>query len=366
MLPTKRPRPHDLNDTGKLPYPSHFRRRCPSLRPTFLRSPVFLIVATVFFFAGLLWERTSTNKMPGHLIPKIFHQSWKNAEVPPRMVAWSSTWKKLNPDYEYKLWTDEGNLELCRTHFPWFLPTFEALPKNILRADVSRYMYMYQYGGVYADLDVEAVQPVSVLWTTMQEESDRGESFFYTGQSAVEAMGPTYAKGTVDMALPLMGEDWTWEHNVPNAWLASRPRHGFWLHLLHRVIWLWNKHKEDFLAERIRVEALTGPEALYRAVEDYARDSKPGNATLGVAGEALDKLYFVRPGIIFPYDWRHFLPGTWEICSAEAWAFDEDECKLAYGATGKKGSKPISITYWSHSWEGKSNERIYQMPLQNS
>lgn len=41
-----------------------------------------------------------------------------------------------------------------KEHFSWFWLSYQQYPKNIQRCDVIRYMLMYQYGGVYSDLDV--------------------------------------------------------------------------------------------------------------------------------------------------------------------------------------------------------------------
>lgn len=32
-------------------------------------------------------------------------------------------------------------------HYPWFLDTYDALPKPIMKADSVRYLYMYHVGG---------------------------------------------------------------------------------------------------------------------------------------------------------------------------------------------------------------------------
>jgi len=37
---------------------------------------------------------------------------------------------------------------------PWFLPTYDNYPYNIQRVDSSRYFLLYQYGGMYVDMDI--------------------------------------------------------------------------------------------------------------------------------------------------------------------------------------------------------------------
>ena len=45
-----------------------------------------------------------------------------------------------------RLWTDDMNLKLVETSYPWFLNVFTSLD-HIMRADSARYMYMHHYGG---------------------------------------------------------------------------------------------------------------------------------------------------------------------------------------------------------------------------
>lgn len=80
-------------------------------------------------------------------IPKLFHQSWKNDEVPAKFKTWSEGCRELHPDWEYVLWTDDDNLALVQTYFPWLEDTYRGLAGPIYRADFVRNLYMYMYGG---------------------------------------------------------------------------------------------------------------------------------------------------------------------------------------------------------------------------
>jgi mannosyltransferase OCH1-like enzyme len=97
------------------------------------------------------------------LIPKIIHQTWKNSEIPEEYILFQQKVKKLHPDWEYKLWTDENNLQFVKDYFPQLLKKYVALPKNIMRADVIRYLIMQKIGGLYLDLDYEMIKPFDIL-----------------------------------------------------------------------------------------------------------------------------------------------------------------------------------------------------------
>ena len=173
-----------------------------------------------------------------------------------------------------------------------------------MRADAVRYIYMYKYGGFYADLDVECLA----------------------------SHVPLAQCGGVLM--PLMSDDYSGLHNVPNAWLASEPGHPFWLFVLTRIL-----HDERPNSP----EAVTGPVQLIKSLKAYnAQKCDPKGEFGGVR--------YVEPGLIFPYD-RNRQNGLGGICSAQSSGFSEQECKEKLKVSA---SSAYSITYWSHSWADES------------
>ena len=57
-------------------------------------------------------------------------------------------------EWSYTFWTDTRNRAFVKRHFRSYLRMYDALPHAVQRADVIRYMILYEYGGVYADLDL--------------------------------------------------------------------------------------------------------------------------------------------------------------------------------------------------------------------
>src|SRR5690349_8393884 len=93
------------------------------------------------------------------MIPKLIHQTWKSSEVPHKWIPFVEKVKQLNPGWSYQLWTDADNDIFVKTHFPEFYPVFKGFSREIMRADVIRYLIMYKLGGVYLDLDYEVLAP---------------------------------------------------------------------------------------------------------------------------------------------------------------------------------------------------------------
>ena len=92
-------------------------------------------------------------------IPKIIHQTWKDAEIPSRWKNYQRAVKTFHPDWEYRLWTDADNDAFVKENFPDFYPVYAGFSNNIMRADVIRYLIMYRMGGLYLDLDYEFLKP---------------------------------------------------------------------------------------------------------------------------------------------------------------------------------------------------------------
>ncbi|MCX5943479.1 MAG: glycosyltransferase [Cyanobacteria bacterium] len=96
-------------------------------------------------------------------IPRVLHQLAKTDDIPAHLQGFQDSWKRLNPDYEYHLWTDESLEAWVREQAEEFLPLFLAYPLSICRADLGRYLLLDRIGGVYADLDCQCLQPITPL-----------------------------------------------------------------------------------------------------------------------------------------------------------------------------------------------------------
>jgi len=99
-------------------------------------------------------------------IPFIIHQTFKTNLVPKRMHEAADSWKRFNPEYEYRF-SDDGD---CRAfiakHFHnALLEAYDLLPDGAFKADLWRYCTLYIYGGVYADIDARCLRPLSKLIT---------------------------------------------------------------------------------------------------------------------------------------------------------------------------------------------------------
>lgn len=88
-------------------------------------------------------------------IPKVVHLTWKTKTIPEKWKKCVASWRRTNPDWEIKLWTDEDNRNYISRNHPYFLSIFDGYPYPIQRADAIRYFLLRDIGGIYADMDIE-------------------------------------------------------------------------------------------------------------------------------------------------------------------------------------------------------------------
>lgn len=106
-------------------------------------------------------------------IPKIIHQTWKNDRIPDNWKISNEKWREFHPDWKYMLWTDDLITEYMHEKHPEFLSIYKKYPYNIQRADAMRYFILYDYGGVYSDLDMYPLENIEKYI-----EDVRASSFF--------------------------------------------------------------------------------------------------------------------------------------------------------------------------------------------
>ena len=100
------------------------------------------------------------------MIPKILHQIWIGPNpIPENCLKYSEAWKKNHPDFEYRLWTND-NLPALPLKVKAQMDRYGLRKKWAFQADILRYFLIKEYGGVYADIDIENYKPITPLLDT--------------------------------------------------------------------------------------------------------------------------------------------------------------------------------------------------------
>jgi len=92
------------------------------------------------------------------MIPKIIHKTsntrtWEELHVIKRA-------KKMMPDFQHIFWTDNDNLELVKQVFPQYVEAYRSIERGVVRADITRCLYLYLKGGIYCDTDYLFYRPL--------------------------------------------------------------------------------------------------------------------------------------------------------------------------------------------------------------
>lgn len=102
--------------------------------------------------------------------PKKIWQTWRSDpfNFDERDLNRARSWPAKNPSHRYELLTDGNDVTYLEDRYgtgslnrPDIVAFYRALSDSILKADLLRYLVMYADGGVYADIDAEALKPVS-------------------------------------------------------------------------------------------------------------------------------------------------------------------------------------------------------------
>ena len=228
--------------------------------------------------------------------PEIVFQTWKSRCLPPHFRAWRASWRRHHPRHRHILWTDEQNRRFVRTHYPHMLDTYDSYEVNIERVDAVRFMFLHKHGGIYADLDFEALRPLDPL---LEEHAG------------------------FDVVLGRMGDDEGFKDSIPNALMISKPGADFWLYVLEQM--------QARAAVPERPEYHTGPVLLKHCVDTYTGPSR---------------IAVLPAPLLYPINWAQI--GEHEelrkVVIAMQQAPPHEEARRLFPSS-------YAVTYWTHSWE---------------
>ncbi len=99
-------------------------------------------------------------------IPKLIHQIWVGPKPFPDLYKkYAETCQVNNPEWEYKLWSNEDVESILATN-----PKYKSLYKEYKKyghfsgqKDILEYLILYKYGGVFLDADIECKKSFSEM-----------------------------------------------------------------------------------------------------------------------------------------------------------------------------------------------------------
>lgn len=105
-------------------------------------------------------------------VPNIIHRLLLyDADFPNSLKAIIRKFEKLNNDFHHVLWSEKDVLSIMD---PKEIEIYKMYPKKIQKSDYARYIVLKYFGGIYCDLDVEALKP----FITLYEKYKNDDLFF--------------------------------------------------------------------------------------------------------------------------------------------------------------------------------------------
>ncbi|PNS15938.1 Initiation-specific alpha-1,6-mannosyltransferase [Sphaceloma murrayae] len=257
----------------KLEYMDYVAKPPAFAMPTQIRRILPALTVMVLF---LVFLSSPYRNIPAHYLiqkdPRFPRKIWQTWKIDPlgfeeKDLNLARSWVGRNPDYRYEVLTDRNDLAYVERNFGPdglnrldIVYTYRELNARIIKADILRYLIMYVEGGVYTDIDVEALRPISRFVPERYEERDIDMVI------GVEIDQPEFQNHTILGQKCMSFCQWTF---------MCKPRLPVMLKLVENIIaWLKTVADEqkcgigDIKLDFDQVISGTGPSAFTRAVLD--------------------------------------------------------------------------------------------------
>ena len=121
---------------------------------------IILIIILILIIIFILLNCKSNKQHFTDYIPKTIYLSYKNKNIPDYIIP---TWKKLNPDYDVRLYDNDDCIVFLKTYYkdPIYVDIFNYIKDGPIKADYWRVCLLNKFGGVYSDIDVKPIVPIN-------------------------------------------------------------------------------------------------------------------------------------------------------------------------------------------------------------
>jgi len=115
------------------------------------------------FYKNMFEKNLDTAYSETTKVPKIIHHIWVGSKPIPELYRkYAEQCRKVNPEWEYKLWTEK---EIFSENFdPRYMKLFEDMGYRYSgKKDIVEYLLLHRYGGIVMDMDFECIKPFNIL-----------------------------------------------------------------------------------------------------------------------------------------------------------------------------------------------------------
>jgi mannosyltransferase OCH1-like enzyme len=137
-------------------------------------------------------------------VPLVLYESWKTRQVPKEMRDNIYELLKMNPEFDYYLYSDEDCAAFIQDNFDKdVVDAFHSLKPGAFKSDLWRYCILYKLGGVYLDIKYYSVVPLV---------------------NVIDEVSTIYIKDVESYPLQLMAADFNSPRCLYNGFIVSPPR----------------------------------------------------------------------------------------------------------------------------------------------
>lgn len=198
------------------------------------------------------------------MIPKWIHQTWKSKDTNEKVDELRNSWISLHPNFKYSYYDDVDIDKFIRRYFDnRVYASFKRIINGSLKADFFRYCVLYIHGGVYVDIDISCILPLTdgiidfdideLVTATDYQEKD------------YQSMNHTYRRDC-----------------IYQAFLCAQPFHPFMKYMINYMCFVMNNdlYKNDIFR-------IGGPEAFANGYDTFYGNKLPKHVSLREANNKL-------------------------------------------------------------------------------
>jgi hypothetical protein len=139
---------------------------------------------------NIRWDPVQQSESHSHAFFYVWHVRAKPIPKKILQIALGSSYKaslpldmlkgrllEINRQYEYVLMDDEGATKFLSEHFPRYISLYNSLERVQYKSDLLRYLYLYRFGGYYADIDTLPVLSLDAMY----DKTMLAKCFFFQG-----------------------------------------------------------------------------------------------------------------------------------------------------------------------------------------
>lgn len=165
------------------------------------------------------------------MIPKIIHQTWihqtwNSNNLPEIFQKLYEKNKESNPDFTFKLWTDNesesGVKNFLEKNYPKLFNIYSKTKYNVQKSDIARLAILHYYGGIYIDLDI-------LLLKSLNNLLDYNKDTLFLGYEPKEQTKLI----------------WKTDKYYCNAFIACSPKNKLISNMIDFILNIYEKHDEE-------------------------------------------------------------------------------------------------------------------------